>query len=338
MCVYACYNIDDNIRLKSSSGGVFSLLAEDILRENGVVYGVAMSEDCYYAEFIRVVDIENLEKLRGSKYLQARMGNVFLDVKEDLSARRKVLFSGTGCQINGLKKFLKKEYDNLFCVDVICHGVPSPELWKKYVLYQESKNGKMVSVNFRCKDITWKNFGIKENKVFISKDVNFFMQMFLKNYCLRPSCYNCIAKDEKMSDITIADFWGIENVAPEMDDEKGTSLIIIRTNKGRKFFKRISNGMKEKEVSYEDAIKGNSSEYSSVKRPVERSFFFGDLHSMDFAELEKKYSISKKVSFVNKIKWKIKRIFKNSSGGDKRKFWKDYGMMLTFINGDSCDE
>ena len=133
MKVFACYSTNDDIRIKSSSGGVFSALALHILCENGVVYGVAMSEDCYSAEYIRVTDEAMLEKLRGSKYLQANVGNTFLLVKKDLEEGKKVLFSGTGCQVNGLKNFLQKEYDNLYCVDVICHGTPSPVLWKKFI-------------------------------------------------------------------------------------------------------------------------------------------------------------------------------------------------------------
>lgn len=312
MKVYACYNKNEEVRLKSSSGGVFSLLASEILSVDGAVYGVAMSADCYYAEFIRVVDAEDLGRLRGSKYLQAQTGNVFSNVKEDLLDGRYVLFTGTGCQINGLKKFLQKEYDNLFCVDVICHGAPSPELWKRYVLHQESKYGKVEDVNFRCKDVGWNSFGMKENKIFISKDVDSFMQMFLRDYCLRPSCYKCLAKDVKMSDLTIADFWGIQNVVPEMNDDKGTSLAIIRTFKGEKLFKKISDEMKVKEVSYEDAVKGNPAEYCSVKKPSERDSFFGDLHVLEFSELEKKYA---KVSFVSKIKSLIKRNLRKFSGG-----------------------
>lgn len=209
--VYAAYAKDESLRMASSSGAVFSLLAEQILSREGVVYGVAMSLDCKSAEFIRVDTIDDLFKLRGSKYLQARVGSTYNRVKKDLEAGFDVLFSGVGCQINGLKAFLNKTYDNLFCVDVICHGVPSPALWKKYVEYMEKQNeSQMVSVNFRCKDDSWQNFGMKElgkdkKEVYISKDIDPFMQMFLRNYCLRPSCYDCTAKKVKMSDVTIAD-------------------------------------------------------------------------------------------------------------------------------------
>ena len=129
---YACYNTDKEVRLSSSSGAVFSSLAEYVLDKHGVIYGVAMSEDCYGAEFIAVTDREKLIRLRGSKYLQAKVGHTFRQVKEDLLSGKLVLFTGTGCQVNGLKNFLGKAYGNLICVDFICHGVPSPALWREY--------------------------------------------------------------------------------------------------------------------------------------------------------------------------------------------------------------
>lgn len=203
--VYAGYNVNQDARLSSSSGAVFSLLAENVLSQNGTVYGVKMSDDCYSAEFARVTDMAGLVWLRGSKYLQAKVGNTYKQIKDDLLAGKLVLFSGTGCQVNGLKNFLGKEYDNLLCVDVICHGASSPALWKKYAEYQEKKNGgKLKGINFRCKDDSWTDFGMKEvlaelpqgetKQLYISKDKDPYMQMFLRNYCLRPSCYDCAAK------------------------------------------------------------------------------------------------------------------------------------------------
>ena len=153
---YACCYKCDNIRLHSSSGGVFSLLAQQF----EVVYGVAMTGDCYGAEFVRVE--HDIAPLRGSKYLQAKVGDAYKQAKQDLLDGRRVLFTGTGCQINGLRCFLGKDYENLLCVDVICHGAPSPALWRKYARYQEEKNGgKLSTVNFRCKDNGWKDFGMK---------------------------------------------------------------------------------------------------------------------------------------------------------------------------------
>lgn len=318
---YACYNTDKSIRLNSSSGAVFSLLADYILEKHGIVYGVAMSEDCYSAEYVAITRKEDLHKLRGSKYLQAKVGNAFREIKQNLTDGKVVLFSGTGCQVNGLKKFLVKEYDNLICVDVICHGVPSPELWKKYVLYQENKhNGKLRHINFRCKNDSWQDFGMHEvmndipkcqlKKVYISKDVDSYMQMFLKDYCLRPSCYNCMAKKVKMSDLTIADFWGIDNVAPEMNDGKGTSLVLIRSEVGRRVFDIISNKMKFKEVTYEEGVRQNPSEYRSVKRPEERDTFLKNMQKFSFQQLEKEYNLPKKVPIKNRVKKRMRRILK----------------------------
>ena len=299
--VYACFNKDKDVRLSSSSGAVFSSLAEYVLNKNGIVYGVAMSEDCYSAEFIAVTDEVGLARLRGSKYLQAKIGNTFKSVKENLIAGRYVLFTGTGCQVNGLKRFLERDYDNLVCVDVICHGAPSPALWRKYAEYQEKKNGgKLKGINFRCKDDGWVDFGMKEvmksipknkmKKNFISKDNDSYMRMFLQNYCLRPSCYECTAKKVKMSDLTIADFWGINNVAPDMDDGIGTSLVLIRTAKGNELFESANRNMKMKEVSYEDGVKGNPAEYRSCARPSERDKFFEDMRTMSFEELKESFN------------------------------------------------
>lgn len=309
MKTYAAIYNNNEIRENSSSGGIFSALAEKF----DVVYGVAMTDDCYGAEMIRVEG--DISPLRGSKYFQAKVGDAFKQVRKDLIDGKKVLFSGTGCQINGLTMFLGKEYPNLFLLDIICHGTPSPKLWREYVAYQEKKHGKLESVNFRCKDDSWIDFGMKENQLYISKDTDSFMRMFLRNYCLRPACYECHAKRYKKSDMTIADFWGIENVAPEMNDGRGTSLVITRTEKGQELFDSIKNELKWKEVSYEEGVKGNPSEYKSVARPQQRDTFFTDIEKLPFEEMEKKYAADIKVSLPRKVMRKIKRTIKKILGG-----------------------
>ena len=344
--VYACYNTDKDVRLSSSSGAVFSSLAENVLEQQGVVYGVAMSEDCYSAEFISVTSKKQLTKLRGSKYLQAKIGNTYRSVKEALSSGKLVLFSGTGCQVNGLKSFLGKDYENLICVDVICHGAPSPALWRKYATYQEQKNGgKLKGINFRCKDDSWTDFGMKEvcksipddetKKLYISKDKDAYMQMFLRDYCLRPSCYECAAKKVKMSDLTIADFWGINDVAPDMNDGMGTSLVLIRTEKGKDVFEKISSSMKLKEVSYKDGVRGNPAEYKSCARPMQRNTFFDDMQNMSFEELKQKYAAPIKVSFITKVKRKvkiaIKKVLRVIGGGQSINTMKNMDYSLGFV-------
>ena len=141
MKVYACYNKDLETRIASSSGGIFTPIAQKVLHANGIIYGVSMTQDCYGAEYTGVDNENDLALLRGSKYLQAKMGDVLQSVSKDLQSGRLVLFTGTACQINGLKKFLRQDYENLITVDVICHGAPSPLLWKKYAKYQEEKFG-----------------------------------------------------------------------------------------------------------------------------------------------------------------------------------------------------
>lgn len=303
MKTYAAY-YNNKVRMDSSSGGVFTLIASRF----EVVYGVALTEDCFGAEFIRVEN--DIAPLRGSKYFQAKIKDTFKQVKKDLIDGKKVLFSGTGCQINGIKLFLQKEYDNLFCVDVICHGTPSPKLWREYLHYQEQKLGKITKVNFRSKDEGWINFGIKQNDTFISIHTDSFMQMFLRNYCLRPSCYECHAKKMKLSDITIADFWGIQYVAPDMHDDKGTSLVIARTDNGQLLFDEIKENLVYKEVSYEDGVRFNPSEYRSVDRPEQRENFFKDLSSLPFEEMEKKYASPIIVPLWRKVAGKAKRAVK----------------------------
>ena len=294
--VYAAYAKDEKLRLSSSSGAMFSLFANHILSQSGVVYGVAMEEDCYSAKYERVTEKEGLKKLRGSKYFQAKVGDTYKQVKKDLQEGKNVFFTGTGCYINGLKAFLQKEYDNLFCMDIVCHGTPSPELWKRYVQYREEQNhAKMIFASFRNKDKhDWNGFEMKEidenyNEVWISRHIDPYFTMFVKNICLRPSCFSCTAKSHKLSDITVADFWGIDKVAPEMNDNLGISLVITRTNKGQQLFDSVHEFVCLKEVSYEDGVRENKSEYESYAKPKVRETFFKDMNRMPFEKLAHKY-------------------------------------------------
>lgn len=303
MNTYAVIN-NKKVREQSSSGGVFSVLAARF----EVIYGVALSEDCHGAEMIRMEG--DIAPLRGSKYVQAKVGDTFKLVKEDLMVGRNVLFSGTGCQINGLQCFLGKEYKNLTCVDVICHGVPSPRLWREYAKYWERKNGKIENVSFRCKDVGWKEYGMKINQMYLSSKTDPFMRMFLRDYCLRPACYECHAKAYKRTDLTIADFWGIEKVAPEMDDGKGTSLVITRTEKGQKLFDTIKEELKWKAVSYEEGVRENPSEYRSVERPPQRDTFFINLGKLPFEKMKRKYAADSKPVFFQRVVNMLKNIMK----------------------------
>lgn len=306
----------ENIRLASSSGGIFTELAEAVLKNGGVVFGAAFSQDRRRVEHVSVRSCAELEKLRGSKYLQSEMGDAFVEVKTLLDEKKTVLFSGTPCQIRGLKSFLKKDYDNLICIDVICHGAPSPKAWNAYLDYVSHKNKCDVSeASFRCKETGWKNSSLKltfknGNIKINSIGQDPFMQTFLRDKNLRPSCYDCVCKEtDGVSDITLGDAWGIENYCKELDDNKGASLVFIRTQKGMKLFDSILENIDcVKSETFEESLKYNSAMCSSVSLPSDRISFFADLNNgVRFDKLARKYC---KTPLLIKVKRLVKAVLK----------------------------
>ena len=265
------YSRDEAIRKQSSSGGIFSVVAEWILQEGGVVFGAAFDEN-FEVCHIAIETEAGLEKLRGSKYVQSRMENVYPEAKQYLEMKRKVLFTGTACQIAGLKKYLNHEYENLYTIDVLCHGVPSPKIWRMYL--EEKKKQHHASVEkfeFRNKENGWKNYSI--NILFSYKQryrVHYFedkfMKMFLGNIDLRPSCYECPFKDfPRISDMTIGDSWGIENYMPDMDDDKGTSIILVHSLNGERMLEAIRKNLIIREAILNEALPP----MAESRRPVE---------------------------------------------------------------------
>lgn len=240
--VLAAINKDENIRMESSSGGIFTLLAEKVINEGGVVFGARFDEE-WQVTLDYTETIEGLTAFRGSKYVQARTGETYKQCELFLKDGRKVLYTGTPCQIAGLHHYLRKEYDNLTTCDFVCHGVPSPKVWRMYLNEViEGANRAITDIKFRNKDNGWKAFNFKMTYDEGSKTTtlsschrdNLFMRAFLCDMILRPSCHDCKAKQGRSkSDITIADYWGIQNSHPEMDDDKGTGLVLIHTQKGK---------------------------------------------------------------------------------------------------------
>ena len=235
--VYAAINKNEAIRMRSSSGGVFYALAEKVLNEGGVVFG-ARFDDNWQVVIDYAEDMQGVEAFMGSKYVQARVGEAYKDAKRFLQQGRKVLFSGTPCQVAGLHQFLRKPYDNLLSIDFVCHGTPSPKVWKLYLQEVIGKLHRISDIEFRNKANGWKNFGfnLRYNdedqtvSLLSSFHQNPYMKVFLQDIILRPSCYDCKAKGcRSQSNITIADFWGVNTVFPVMDDDKGTSLVFIST-------------------------------------------------------------------------------------------------------------
>ena len=256
----ASYNACLSIRKNSSSGGVFTQLAEYTIKQNGVVFGALF--DSHWQVYHGFVDtVENLSRLRGSKYVQSRIGDSYRETKQFLKEKRQVLFSGTPCQIAGLKRFLGKEYENLLTVDVACHGVPSPGIWNSYLKELSNRllpGSSIKSVNFRDKKFGWKNYHItivleKEGKQHVYSVPfyrDWYLLSFLKNLILRPSCSSCQMRNGKSgSDITIGDFWGVETICPELDDDFGTSIILVNTLKGSNIVKKINRVLKEVDYS-----------------------------------------------------------------------------------------
>lgn len=288
--VYAAFNPDEEIRRQSSSGGIFTLLAESVIDEGGVVFGARFDE--YWEVMHDYTETkEGLAAFRGSKYMQSRTSNAYRQARQFLQAGRKVLFTGTPCQIAGLKGFLKKEYENLLTVDFVCHGVPSPKIWRMYLDEAVGLSGKqqvstIKDIRFRNKKSGWKRYSlvittsqtmtsVEEDPALVSEvfTENPFMKAFLGDLILRPSCYRCPSKAGKSgSDITIGDFWGIEKINPGFDDDKGCNLVMLNNEKGVELFCSLQTFRQR--MTYSQALAGNPSISHSVSLTKYRDFFF----------------------------------------------------------------
>ena len=274
------YSRNEEIRKQSSSGGVFSVIAEWILEQDGVVFGAAFDEN-FEVHHISVESKEELAKLRGSKYVQSRLENVYPEVKQYLEMKRKVLFTGTACQIAGLRKYLDKEYESLYTVDVLCHGVPSPKIWRMYLEEMKRQHNALIEkVEFRNKETGWKNYSM--NILFSDMQrycVHFFedkfMSMFLDNIDLRLSCYECHFKDfPRISDMTIGDSWGIEKYMPDMDNDTGTSIILIHSLKSGIILDAIKKKLIVREARLDEVLPSTADSRRSVEMHPNRKKFW----------------------------------------------------------------
>lgn len=314
---YASINKDDEIRKESSSGGIFTLLAEEVIEMDGVVFGAAFDEN--FNVIHKCIKNKNeIGELRGSKYVQSDIGESYKQAKIFLEQNKYVLFTGTPCQIEGLKNFLGKNYDKLYTQDFICHGVPSKKIWKKYLSFMQKDKEKLIkTINFRNKKHGWENYSMNieyNNKKIYNKEHNkdIYMRAFLQNISLRESCYNCqFKKYNRNSDITLADFWGISKVKPEINDHKGTSLVIINSNKGKFLFEKIRNRCIIKEVDLEEAIRYNKAFAFSAKYNENSEKFFEDVDDgISFDKAIKKYTIKPTLmrKIINKCKDNMRKL------------------------------
>ena len=239
--------------------------------------------------------------MRGSKYIQSNKGDIYFQVLNDLNDGKRVLFSGTSCEVAGLKASLGQEYSNLLCVDIVCHGVPSPLVWKKYLEWQEQRTGKKcIKVDFRNKkEFGWRahieTFTMNNGKK-IHNEI--FKNLFYGHWILRPSCYKCPFKDVvHPGDITIADYWGIEKAASEFDDNKGVSLVLINNERGKAVFEKIKEDMVYKETRIEDSMQPPL--ISPFPKPDDREIFWEDFYKKSFEYVAEKYA---KTSWKRKLK------------------------------------
>ena len=307
----AVKNKNDNIRSKSASGGIFSLIAEYVLQNKGVVYGVALSDDFTSAKHIRITEEKNLQKIRGSKYVQSVLGDTFNRIKSDLSDGKLVLFSGTPCQAKALRTFIKDDKNLIIC-DIVCHGVASPKIFKDYMEFLQSKNGDIDSFFFRAKEKGWSNqcwrVTYKNSKVdYSSSELNSFKNIYYKHVVHRPSCFKCpFTTVDRTSDFTLGDFWGLEKVHSDFIDQLGVSLLIVHNEKALDIWDKIKSETDFITCKKEDCLQ------PQLVEPVEyvsaRDDFWKDVNSgSSYKTLAHKYGYP---SILRRIKRKVVNVIK----------------------------
>lgn len=320
--VYACKNIDEEIRLNSSSGGLFTAIATKFIQKGGVVFGVKFDKD-WNVVFSYTTEFEGLKEFQGSKYTQAYVGDAYTQVEAFLKDGKEVLFTGTSCQIAGLKRYLQKDYGNLYTIDFICHGVPNQKLFKTFIKEEIQKHSRTSShsldfikeIKFRSKKQGWKRFCFILR---VSKPVNndtddvvissvfsntSYGKFFLNDLSLRPSCYNCPAKSGKScSDLTMADFWGVQKFYPEFDDDKGITLAIVNKLKGDTLIP--FDKLHYIKPSFEEAFDSNGGYFRSVPFQPKKTLFW------EYILSGKDLCVVHKLLFPIPMKTKIKRAIK----------------------------
>lgn len=320
LSVYSGWSKDDSVRMASSSGGAFTEIARPILERGGVVFGCALDSDLK-AVHTYVESMEDLTKLRGSKYVQSYIGDSYRQAKKFLVEGREVLFSGTPCQIAGLKAYLRKDYNNLWTVDLICHGVPSPLMYEEYKSYIESKyNDKIKDIKFRSKKVSWSYYGMSITFRNNSRSYygNYFsdpyIRGFLRDYFLRPSCHQCqYTTEERVSDFTIADWWTYKKSNSDDKDfaHKGVSLILVNTSIADGLL--LHSNMALTRQSIVDAHLTNKCLSVPSMMSQNREEFWAQYNSHGFSFLIKKYLNPQKLDAYKYLASRIQNTDRNLS-------------------------
>ncbi|WP_242941688.1 Coenzyme F420 hydrogenase/dehydrogenase, beta subunit C-terminal domain [Parasporobacterium paucivorans] len=308
---YAAFSKNETNRLNSSSGGIFDLIARFFLGNNDYIAGACFDEK-FSLNHIITNKVEDLEKLKGSKYIQSNINFLYCEIRDALPAN-KVMFVGTPCQVAGLKSFLGKENDNLYTVGLFCHGVPSSKIFHKYLHEMEERyKDKIHRIEFRNKEAGWSTYQVKitmGHRIYVGKnqDDN-YMQLFLQDVCLRPSCERCAFKlYSQVSDLVLGDFWGIDNVYPELNDQKGISAVVVRTVKGKELMRSISKDLVLKECTLKNITDGNpGAAHSVLVDQDKRRGVFEHMEALSMDELKKKYAAT---SFKTRCKNELKKVW-----------------------------
>lgn len=303
-------NLDNKVLSESTAGGAFTAIAKYVLKNDGVVFGVTMMAD-YSIHHVYVEHEHDLWKFRNSKYVQSNPKDSFIQVKRFLEQGRVVCFSGTPCQIEGIRRFLSKDYDKLILVDVVCRAVPSPGVWRKYITNFVCNNGEQKSIRFRDKTLgyqysTMELVGLegKVNRGGIESQQ--WLRMFFSGMIIRPSCAECkFRKQHRISDFTIWDCFIVYEIDSSFDDNCGTTRILIHSDKGINIFEKIKSDFKYKEIPVEIAVKDVKEMFESPSIHPKREQFFTDYENIDFGVLLNQY-------FSVGTKQKLKRFLRCS--------------------------
>lgn len=302
-----------DVRMNSSSGGVFTALSDIILQNRGKIYGADFDKDMHLRHTCADTP-EKRDRMRGTKYIQSDISGVHKQIKTDLENDLQVLFVGTPCQVNAVKNYIG-ENENLYTADLICHGVPSPKLWEKYIKFIEEKyNKKAQYFSFRNKDIAWRKYSgrvtfsdgtVIEN----TKLLNAYCELFQYDLALRKSCENCpFASISRVGDITLGDFWGIENVLPKIDDNKGVSAVLVNTQKGEQLFDLAKNRLEIYEVTTQQIAARQPNLSHPSKRSTKAEAFENDLNTLPFGKVLKKYTnVGIKRRIISLVKGVLKK-------------------------------
>lgn len=289
---YASKHTDDATRIQSSSGGAFTAISNYVLGQQGVVYGAGYGKDLTVCH-MRASSIEQRNALRGSKYAQSNLGDTFKQVEQDLKNKLSVLFTGTPCQVAGLRNYLQKEYENLLAVDVICHGIPSQKVFKDYLGLMEKQEGSSIlDCKFRDKSKGWSslvlNLEFTSGHIMIDSPNSSYYTLFVDGTILRPSCYECkFSNFNRPSDITIGDFWGIERTLPQFEDGLGVSLILVNSRKGEALFKSVSDQLTSIQSTHTDCLQHPL--YSPTRARRDKDAFWKEYDEHGYLFVGKKY-------------------------------------------------